>query len=106
MLRLFNIENRPKEADGNKKEMLEFKEKQRNLRYSGLTRSVSDEIESVQDIFPVRDDGYLIDTFSIFPIHQAVDFLDTLNLKSAKNSSQKYQQIEEKFASFYKGTPA
>jgi len=31
MLRLFSIENRPKEAETNNKEMLEFKEKQGQL---------------------------------------------------------------------------
>jgi len=58
----------------------------------------------MQDIFPVRDDGYLIDTFQIFSILQAVDFIEDLNIKSTKDSSRKYQQLEEKFASFYKGS--
>ena len=57
----------------------------------------------MQDIFSVRDDGYLIDTFTIFSVHNALDFLEDLNVKSANCSARKYQQLEERFADFYKG---
>lgn len=68
-----------------------------------LCRSIKLKAESIHEIFPVRDDGYLIDTVKTFGIPDHAELLHRLNLKQARLSSFDHQQSEEMLEKFYRG---